>query len=160
MNEDRLLPLFEWFEATALGTVVRNSLWAFPIIEALHLVALCLLGGALLTVDLRLLGLGLKNQPIDGLAAAVRPWLKLALAAILLTGVLLFFSEAIKLYFNRSFWVKISVLPVAILFTFGVRDRIIRKGALETSAKSRLLGLTSMALWFTVAAAGRWIGFS
>ena len=64
-----LLPFFEWCEATTIGTLVRESLWLFPIIEAVHLLGLCLLFGALLIVDLRLLGVGLKDQPIAELAA-------------------------------------------------------------------------------------------
>ena len=63
-----LLSFFEWCDATALGEAVRNSLWLFPAIEAVHLLGLCVLGGSLLVVDLRLLGLGLKRQTIAELA--------------------------------------------------------------------------------------------
>ncbi len=155
-----LFPLFEWLEGTALGTVVRESLWLFPVIEAVHLLGLCLLGGALLIVDLRLLGLGLKGQPVSELARSMRPWLIAAILLLVLTGGLLALSEAIKLYFSRSFWVKITVLPLALVYTFGVRDRLIRRDAVGSSGKARILGLASMVLWLTVAAAGRWIGYS
>ncbi len=155
-----LLSFFEWCDATALGAAVRNSLWLFPTIEAVHLLGLCVLGGSLLVVDLRLLGLGLKRQTIAELHAQLRPWLAGALAVMVATGLLLFLSEAVKCYYNQSFWVKITTLPIALLFTFAVRARVARAGGLETSARTRLVGATSIALWFTVAAAGRWIGFS
>ncbi len=155
-----LLPFFEWCENTALGTVIRDSLWAFPMIEAVHLVGLCLLGGALLIVDLRLLGLGLTERRISELTAQARPWLGAAVALMVVTGLLLFLSEAVKCYYNTSFWVKMTTLPVALVFTFVLRDRLARSPELETSVKSRLLGAGSIALWLTVAAAGRWIGFS
>lgn len=155
-----LLPLFEWFEATPIGQSVRQSLWAFPVIEAVHLLGLCLLGGAILVVDLRLLGTGLKRQRISEVAGRARPWLLAAIAVMILTGVPLFLSEAIKCYYNRSFWVKMATLPVALGYTFGVRERVAHNEALETSLKSRLIGLGSLSLWFVVAAAGRWIGFS
>ena len=155
-----LLPLFERFEATALGTAVRESVWAFPVIEAVHLLGLSLLGGAILLVDLRLLGLGLRGQRIDELAGQVRPLLFTALIVMFSTGVPLFLSEAVKCFYNTSFWVKITGLAIALLFTFTVRDRIARKGRLDTSFQSRLVGTASIALWVTVAAAGRWIGFS
>ena len=45
-----LLPFFEWCEATWLGNSIRESLWLFPVIEAVHLLGLCLLGGAILLV--------------------------------------------------------------------------------------------------------------
>lgn len=155
-----MLPLFEWFEASALGDTVRTSLWLFPVLEAIHLLGLCLLGGALLVVDLRMLGLGLTSQRIAALARDARPWLVAGITVMILTGVPLFLSEAIKCYYNQSFWVKILTLPVALLFTFAVRQRLAMDEGLDTSARSRVLALASLGLWFTVAAAGRWIGFS
>jgi hypothetical protein len=153
-------PFFEWCEGTLLGTVVRESIYAFPLIEATHLVALCVMGGALILVDLRMLGVGMREQPIAALAAGVRPWLVGAVALMLGTGVLLFLAEAIKCFYNTAFWVKMLTLPVALVFTFGVRDRRWLLEGLETSKRSRLVGSASLLLWFVVAAAGRWIGFS
>lgn len=153
-----LLPLFEWFESTRLGTVVRESIWAFPVIEAVHLLGLSLLGGAILIVDLRMLGLGLRS-PIRNVHGYVRPWLLLALLVMVSTGVPLFLSEAIKCFYNTSFWVKMATLPLALLFTFAVRNRIARS-ATDATWKTRAAATLSVALWFLVAAAGRWIGFS
>lgn len=155
-----MLPFFEWCEATALGQLVRNSVWLFPVIEAVHLLALSLLGGALLIVDLRLLGLGMTGASPSSLARSARPWLVTALVAMLVSGVLLFLSEAVKCYYNQSFWVKILTLPIAIAFTFWVRQPAALADTTGTALRSRLVGVLSIALWFVVAAAGRWIGFS
>ena len=57
-----LLPFFEWCEASWIGNAIRQSLWLFPVIEAVHLLGLCVLGGAVLMVDLRMLGAGLRNH--------------------------------------------------------------------------------------------------
>ncbi len=75
------------------------------------------------------------------------------------TGIPLALSEMIKLYYNFSWWVKISTLGVAILFTFLVRDRIVTRHDVSRVTLGAL-GLVSLVLWFTVAGAGRWIGFS
>ena len=154
-----LLPWFEWLESLWLGDAIRQSLWLFPVIEAVHLLGLCLLGGAVLIVDLRMLGVGLR-QPIAEVARDARPWLIGSITLMLATGIPLFLSEAIKCYYNTSFWVKITTLPVAIVFALLVRDRVARITATEATATTKLVALISMALWFTVAAAGRWIGFS
>ena len=156
------LPLawFEWLEETAVAQAIRQSTWLFPAVEAAHLLALCALGGALLVVDLRLLGVGLRATPIDELAREARPWLVRSVALLVVTGAALFASEAVKCYHNPSFRVKMATLPVALVYTFAVRQRAAAGGALVTSARSRLLGAVSIALWLTVAAAGRWIGFS
>jgi hypothetical protein len=82
-----------------------------------------------------------------------------ATALMLSTGVLLFLSEAIKCYYNTSFWVKITTLPVALVFTLGVRERFARSAS-YTSAYSQWIGSADLLLWFIVAAGGRWIGFS
>ena len=155
-----LLALFEWCEATAIGHAIRSSPWLFPAIEAVHLLGLCVLGGSLLVVDLRMLGLGLQRQPIAELAKEVRPWLLGSITLMVVTGIALFLSESVKCYYNQAFWVKITTLPVALLFTLTVRHRIANAGTTDTTAITRVTALVSLALWFTVAAAGRWIGFS
>ena len=153
-------PFFRWCESTLIGQAVSQSVWAFPILEAVHLLGLCLLGGALLVVDLRMLGLGLTSHPVSRLARHARPWLVAALVVMAATGIPLFLSEAIKAYYNTSFWVKMSTLPVALAFTFGVRERVARNEGMEPGRRCKVIGAVSLALWFTVAAAGRWIGFS
>ncbi len=155
-----MLWFFEWCEATWLGTTVRDSLWAFPVLESFHLLGLSLLGGSLLVVDLRMLGLGLTRQSIAALAMDARSWLCRALVVMLLTGLPLFLSEAVKCYWNPSFRVKMVALPVALAYTFLVKERIARAAALDTTTRTRLVAVGSIVLWFTVAAAGRWIGFS
>ncbi|MBI3790059.1 MAG: hypothetical protein HY275_04180 [Gemmatimonadetes bacterium] len=154
------LPFFEWCEASWLGQFVRTSIWLFPVIEAIHLLALSSLGGAVLLVDLRALGLALTDQPIGALARAASRWLWWSTAVMLVTGVLLFMSEAVKCFHNPAFAVKIAALPFALGYTAFIRARVLRDDALVTGTKSRLVALGSIALWFTVAAAGRWIGFS
>ena len=155
-----LEPFFRWCESSAIGRAVAESVWAFPILEAVHLLGLCMLGGALLVVDLRLLGAGLTGQPVARLSRQARPWLIASLVVMVLTGVPLFLSEAIKAYYNTSFWVKMCTLPFALTFTFAVRERVARREDPAPAALGRLVGAVSLALWFTVAAAGRWIGFS
>ena len=156
-----LLPFFEWCEATLVGQAIRDSLWLFPVIEAIHLVAFAALGGTILLVDLRLLGLLFRSQPAGRLVEDVRPWQRASLAAALASGSLLFLSEPMKLYYSGPFWVKIACLVPAILLTFTVRPRVARadepgKGPF----RSRLAAIVSIALWSGVAWGGRWIGFS
>ena len=86
-TEDTWLWLFEWFEMTGPGVLVRESIWLFPVLEAVHLLGLCLLGGAVLVVDLRMLGLTMRDQSAAHLYGQMKPWLKLALIVLLSTGV-------------------------------------------------------------------------
>ena len=153
------IEFFEWCETTALGQIIRDSLWLFPVIEATHLLLLCLLFGSILIVDIRMLGFGVRGQSIAELARAARPWQLAAIAGMVLTGALLFVSEAVKCYHNPSFWVKMTALPIALLFTVLVRQPIAGK-AVDASGLTRVVAIVSIGLWLTVAAAGRWIGLS
>src|SRR5882724_10454272 len=107
-----------------LGTVIRQSLWLFPVIECIHLLALALLGGTVLAVDMRLLGLGLKSQSSAELLRKLHPWMAWALATSIVTGILMFLSEAIKCYFSPPFWYKMTLLLLASLFAFTIRRRV------------------------------------
>ena len=158
-----LLEIFDWLELTFVGQAIRNSLWLFPAIEAVHLLALVLLGAAVFAVDFRLLGIGISGVAPADLTQRARPFLLAAIAGLLATGIPLFLSEAIKCYYNTSFWVKMGGLFVILIFTFTARARYLRTQTdpeAGPDARSRSFAITSMGLWFLVAAAGRWIGFS
>jgi hypothetical protein len=153
-----LLPFFQWCEASGVGTAIRNSLWLFPIIEAIHLLAFAAIGGAILLVDLRLLGLAMRREPPAELSRDAQPWLLGALAVMLTTGTLLFLSESVKCYYSYPFRVKMTALFLAIVFTFTIRRRVATDG--EAPFRGKLVALISIVLWSAVAWGGRWIGFS
>ena len=154
------LPFFEWCETTTVGLAIRDSLWLFPVIESVHLLALGLLGGAVLVLDLRLLNLGLRKQSTARVAANAQPWLIGCLATMLLTGGLLFVSESIKCYYSPPFWYKMGFLIAAILFTFTVRRGVARADELLVGPVwGKLVALVSLGLWFAVGFSGRWIAF-
>jgi hypothetical protein len=156
-----VLSFFTWCENTWLGDAIRDSRWLFPAIESLHLLGLAVIGGAVLVMNLRLLGFGNHLQPADRLWRDTRPWLVGSLAVMLISGMLLFTSEATKLYYHDAFWVKMTSLLLATLYTFTV----MRKVALADPGRvgpvwGRAAALLSILLWSTVGVCGRWIGFS
>ena len=156
-----LLPFFEMAESSALGEFIRTSLWLFPAIECVHLIGLVLLGGAVLLVDLRLLGVGLRDFPLKVVAANGHRLMLAGITLMIVTGVPLFLSEAIKCYYSQAFWVKMGTLAPAVLFALTIRRRVASGAHGEYSRPAlALTGAVSIGLWFTVAAAGRWIGFS
>jgi hypothetical protein len=163
-----LLPFFQWLESLWLGQFIVSSNWLFPVIESVHLLALAVLGGSVLIVDMRLIGLGLRDRAVGEIARDARPWMKGALVMMIATGIPLFLSEPTKCYYSQAFWVKMWALLFALIYTFTIRTRVTRnQGIAHTEAMVRktarlqmLVGALSIALWFTVAASGRWIGFS
>jgi hypothetical protein len=155
-----LLPFFEWCESSGLMVAMRSSLWLFPVIESFHLMGLALTGGAVLMLDLRLLGLGLRRQPVALVARDAERWLVVSLFVMLPTGFLLFMASAVKCYYLPVFWFKMASLFVALVFTFSVRRRV----ALAADRRmnpvwARSVALISLSLWASVAIAGRLVGF-
>src|SRR5262249_4985082 len=156
-----MLPFFQWVSTTTVGQLISESPWAFAVIESVHLLALAVIGGAVLMLDLRLLGLGLRDQPIARVARDAQPWFVWSLIVMLVTGVLLFSSEPIKCYNSIPFWVKMSSLALAMIFAFTVRRKVALAG--EGQVKPvwlKVVAIVSLTLWFGVGAGGRWVGVS
>ncbi|OFW32522.1 MAG: hypothetical protein A3G76_01225 [Acidobacteria bacterium RIFCSPLOWO2_12_FULL_65_11] len=156
-----LFPFFEWCDNTAISAWIRDTTWSFPVIETFHILALTLLYGTILIVDLRLLGMGMRRQPTRFLAGELRSWMNASLAVILVTGVLLFLSEAIRCYGNDGFRFKMVFLFFAVTFHFTAFRRA--TAADDESRMSlgmkKVVALVSMTLWLAVGVGGRAIAF-
>ena len=139
---------------------MRESPWFFPVIATIHLMGLALIGGAVLVVNLRLLGMGLRSQPVAGLAHDADRWLFRGLLVMVFTGILLFMCFATKYYYLTFFWVKMAALFLVIVFTLSVRRRVSMANEADVSpVRSKLVALVSLSLWTIVAVGGRYIGF-
>lgn len=155
-----LLEFCQWLQYSAPLIAMRASPWLFPVIATIHLMGLAVIGGAVLLVDLRLLGLGLRRQPVRELAQDAERWLFRGVAVMVATGILLFMCFATKYYYLTFFWVKMAALFLVIVFTVSVRRRVAM--ADETGINpvwSKAVALVSLTLWTTVALGGRYIGF-
>jgi hypothetical protein len=154
-----LLPFFQWCDATAVGQAIRDSRFLFPIIESVHLFALTVLLGTIIVLNLRLLGFGLRRQPMALVARSLAPLTFWSLIAMLATGTLLFCSEALKCYDSPPFLVKMVALFLAIVFHWAVFRPAVNSSPEPGPARRIATAILSMILWFGVATAGRAIGF-
>ncbi len=152
-----LYHMAESIEASALGQTIRESTWLFPAIESTHLLALALLGGAVLVISLSVLGVGLKTSAAE-IYKSSRRYMDAAVITLLISGVLLGVSEPVKLYDREAFWVKMISMVIAIALTYFAFNPMVRRGS--TGAGIRSVTVLTMAAWLMVAVAGRWIGFS
>jgi hypothetical protein len=154
-------PLFQWMEQSWMGTSVNSSLWAFAAFEAVHLLALAVIGGAVLVVDLRTLGWIFPRQRVAEVAGEARPWLIGSVVTMFLTGIPLLASLAFsKYYFNEAFRLKMYFLAAALLFTFLVRQRVaMGDDDRANSGMAKAAAVVSVLLWSGVGIMGRGIGF-
>ena len=154
-----LLPFFTWSGTTWLSNEIRASRWQFAVLEMAHLVGLAILLGALVVIDLRLFGFGMRNMPASQLARELKGWMRMGMITVLGSGVLLFFGEPMKLYGNPSFSVKMVLLFFALVVQLTLFRRVTSERAPSGSAASTIIGTLSLVLWMGVGLAGRAIGF-
>ena len=155
-----LLEFCQWLQFSPPLVAMRASPWLFPVIATIHLMGLSVLGGSVLLVDLRLLGLGLRRQPVAQLAQDAERWLFRGLLVMVATGIPLFMCFATKYYYLTFFWVKMAALIAVVVFTVSVRRRVIMTDETRMNPVwDKAVALTSITLWTTVALGGRYIGF-
>lgn len=154
--------MLSWFVALShswLGQYMQQSRWGFAVVEAIHLLGLAILGGVILIVDLRLLGIVLKSESPRNLARGLSRTLLASLTVLILTGIALTSEEALKCYHSPAFRWKMVLLAAAVLFYFTVhRTAVLRTDKHQATLTSRLAGIVSLTLWLGVGVAGRAIG--
>ena len=154
-----LLPFFKWSDSSWIGVTIRSSRVYFPVIETLHLLALTLLLGAIFMLNLRLCGLVMKNLPIHQVSRDLSPWLFGSLIAILVSGFMLFASEAMKCYASGPFQVKMLFLFGAIAYHFTIYRKVTKADREPKRIWAVTAGLISVVLWLGVGLGGRGIAF-
>lgn len=156
-----LLPLFEWLDASLLADAAKAYGGVFAVVQMFHLLGLALLGGTVILGDLRLLGVLMTDVPSAVVTRNTQMWFDVALAVLLLSGVFMSAAVAIKLYYNEMFWGKMTALGLGLVFVYAIRRPLLRYDHDELSPRAlRLVAVCSLVIWFSVAACGRWIGFS
>src|SRR5438552_633116 len=93
-----LLSFFTWLQNTSISTGIRESVWVFPIIETIHLLALAFSVGIIMFVDLRLIGVAMRDQPVTEVFNRLQPMALKGFVINVLSGALLFWSEPLKCY--------------------------------------------------------------
>ncbi len=155
-----LLAFCRWCNESSFGHGIRDSVWLFPFVEIFHLLALGLLGGTIVILNLRLLGFRFRNEPVAALARDVRPWMIGSIVVMLISGFLLFSTEAVKMYGSPAFQFKMSCLLLAILFTFTVHRKVTMLDEERIAPVWRkLAAIVCIVLWTAVALGGRAIGY-
>lgn len=153
-------PFFAWHDASWLGQTVSGSVWLFPAIETIHILAMAIMFGGLLVINLRMLGLGMRSQPVSALSRTLMPFVNWGLIVMLLSGYGMFASEAIKCFSNDGFKFKMAALGMVLLFQLTFYRWVIRQDEdRRPAALGVVAAMVSFVLWFCVGAGGRAIGF-
>ena len=157
-----LAELWSALEAWPLAAYIGETWW-FPLLESLHVLAAACMLGFILMVDLRLLGLATRQQPVSRISREVLGWTWVAFAVALLSGAGMFITRASYYAANVAFQAKLALLGLAALnvlaFHFMTARSIVRwDTATNPPSAVRMAGGCSLLLWAGVMLAGRWIG--
>lgn len=160
-----LASFLQWLYNTPFSIAMRESLWAEPIVETIHVLTLTLFLGFAVLLDLRLLGVALKRRRMSDVLRQLNPWLFGGFAVMIASGVLLFSGDPIAFYSTTVFKVKMILLVLAGLNVLIFNATIGRKVTEwdwnpRTPAGAKLAAIVSLALWVLIIAAGRWIAYA
>jgi hypothetical protein len=155
----------KYLENTHFATAIREGSILFPWIECVHVLALTLVIGSIAVVDLRLIGVTSRDRGVADITTAVLPITWTAFLCAVITGFLLFSSNATTYGSNTYFRIKMALLLLAGI-NMAVYHLAVSRGvegwrtADATPARARIVGAVSLFLWLGIIAAGRWIGFT
>ena len=154
-------PFFDWLDTSMLADISKAYGGVFAVVQMFHLLGMAMLGGMVLVGDLRLLNILLKDVPSEQVIENTQKWFNVALAIVMTSGIFMSSAVAMKLYYNDMFWAKMTSLGLGLTFVYVIRRPLLKfEHDTLNPWTIKLVAVTSISIWFTVAAAGRWIGFS
>ena len=155
----------DWLGDTPWSVALLESLYAWPLVESTHVLALGLFVGTTAMMDLRLVGIAFRKVPVTAFTGRLLPWTRIGFAIMTVTGLLLFYSQPLRYYHNVFFRVKVVVLVLA-----GLNAAVFHVGAHRNAADwdrdakppraARIAGAVSLTAWALVVVTGRLIAYN
>lgn len=160
-----LYEMCQWLQNTSWATGIRESLNLYPALYTLHIFGFVIMVTATSVLDLRILGWGLAQRPVPNVSHLALPWARAGLGANLFTGFLVFAAQAVDMYTNTAFRVKMLMVLLAGINVVLIETVIQRnKGNWEQNGRApaiaRFSAVLSILLWFGIVAMSRVIGFT
>jgi Family of unknown function (DUF6644) len=157
-----LLGFIKWMADTPWSVALHESLYGYPIVESIHVWALCLFVGMAVVLDLRLTGLSFTNIPVSQIARRILPWTTFGFVLMVISGILLFYAIPVRSYQNIFFRVKLLLLVLAGLNAWVFHPRGIQPWDRDPvpPRSARFAGYASLVLWMTIIFCGRMIAYN
>lgn len=160
-----IIPVLDAVKNSGIATAIRNSLYLFPLLECVHVIALTLVFGTIMIVDLRILGVASTGRPYSRVSADMLKWTWGAFALAAVTGTLMFTANA-RVYFDNTFFrIKFALMALAGLNMLIFQFTEGRKAAEWDRARAgpraaKAAAIASLVLWGLVIGMGRSVGFT
>jgi uncharacterized membrane protein SirB2 len=153
-----------WLDQTALSQAIQiHSSWVVPAVQTIHILAIALVMGSVLMIDLRLVGVVGRAQPVEKVFARFLPFVWWPLLILLASGAIMIIGEPARSLRNPVFQIKVVLILAAVAVTFAIVRASRSQAAGETARAPRLpvrlLAVLSLAIWVGIICAGRWIAY-
>lgn len=162
---DFIQPVIQALYDAPIPTSIRESEWTFPVIQTFHILGILLFYGAIALVDLRIIGIALKERPAREVASALLPIAWIGFAVMAISGGLLFAAQAARIYTNIFLLAKFGLIALAgvnLVAFHLVAGRAIAAWGVEggqAPTYARISAALSFLLWTGVIVTGRFIAY-
>jgi hypothetical protein len=154
----------EYLSNTSLSSTIQTVTWIIPAVQTIHIVCVSIVIAATFLVDLRILGIFSRTQPLAALSHRFLTWIWYALVLLLITGSLLIIGEPGRSLLNPAFGAKMAMLIVVAGLTVVLQRPLTTNagywdasGGRQITAKA--IAIVSLVLWSFIVFAGRWIAY-
>ena len=160
--EALLITFSKWLGSTGLNHTIQSVTWIIPTLQTIHILCVAIVFSSAVLVDLRIFRLFERDEPLRGIMRRFLPPIWPVLLVLLLTGSLLIIGEPRRSLVNTTFYIKMSLLLIAILLT-ALLQRTVQSSPdffEHRQAAGRTLATASILIWSGILFAGRWIAYT
>ncbi len=155
----------KWLAATPLSHTIQAVDWIIPTLQTIHILGVAVVFSSAILVDLRIWQLLNRDVPLPEVARRFLPAIWPVLLILLITGSLLIIGEPRRSLLNSTFYLKMALLAVAILFTAGLQRSISSSPNFWDRDRTRRIAgqfaaTVSILVWCGILFAGRWIAYT
>jgi hypothetical protein len=154
----------DWLAGTPFSTEIKSVDWIIPTVQTIHILSISIVMSAAAMVQLRVLGVLSRRQPLASVAHRFVPWIWWALVVLLLSGSTLIIGEPDRSLRNPAFILKMSMLAAVLVLTLIFQRGLRRDDRFWESSSgrrigARLIAAASLIFWVGIVFAGRWIAY-
>ena len=153
-------PFAEWLSTTAPSAFIQeNYSWFIPAVQSIHIIAIAMVVGSVLMINLRILGLAGMDQSLRQTTDRFGPWLKYALGVLLISGLLLIVGEPVRELVTFSFWAKMVLVALGAIVAGFLHVRLRASESAADRGSLKTLAILALLIWMIVIVLGRLIAY-
>jgi uncharacterized membrane protein SirB2 len=156
--------LIDWISSTHANAVIRDTAWIIPAVQVVHILAIAVVMGSVLLLNLRVIGIISAGETNDAFTRRYLPWVWSGLAVLLISGAILIIGEPGRDLKNATFWTKMALIVCAIALTLTLERPVLHDAGFWDRPGRRLvarvMALLSMGCWVGITLCGRWIAYT